>query len=96
MLRHHHNGRLHSHSNAHRSFESSNHIIEMVRTKSGGGFKKAGGFAKKRYSPDDDDSAPRASKKSKGDEEEDSLPVVPELKTDDEGNAYIGVSFETS
>jgi hypothetical protein len=96
VLRHHRNGTLHSHFNVHHIFESSDHTIAMVRTKRGGGFKKAGGFAKKRSSPDDDDvddSAPRASKKSKGDEEDESLPVVPELKTDTEGNAYIGVSF---
>jgi hypothetical protein len=61
----------------------------------GGGFKKAGTSTKKRSSPDDGDDAPRASKKSKGDEEEDSMPVVPELKTDDSGEAYISVSHSS-
>ena len=56
----------------------------------GGGFKKS--FVKKRSSPDEDDSAPRASKKVKGDEDEDSASVVPELKTDDNGDVYVGVS----
>lgn len=56
----------------------------------GGGFKK--GFTKKRSSPEDDANAPRATKKAKGDEEDDSLPVIPELKTDDNGDTYVGVS----
>lgn len=56
----------------------------------GGGIKKA--FTKKRSSPEDDDNAPCATKKAKGDEEDDSLPVVPELKTDDNGDTYVGVS----
>ena len=57
----------------------------------GGTFKKGG--AKKRAGSDDEDSAPRSSKKSKGDEEEeDSMLVVPELKEDDQGAQYIGVS----
>ncbi|KAI4688473.1 hypothetical protein J4E81_008070 [Alternaria sp. BMP 2799] len=68
------------------------------------GFTKRGGarggstykktFTKKRSSPDaDDDSAPRASKKTKsGDDEEESVPVVPELKTDDNGDAYVGLN----
>ncbi|KAI4611773.1 hypothetical protein J4E83_008024 [Alternaria metachromatica] len=68
------------------------------------GFTKRGGarggstykktFTKKRSSPDvDDDSAPRASKKTKsGDDDEESIPVVPELKTDDNGDAYVGLN----
>jgi hypothetical protein len=58
----------------------------------GSTFKKS--FPKKRSSPDaDDDSAPRASKKTKAgdDNDDDSVPVVPELKTDDNGDTYIGV-----
>jgi hypothetical protein len=72
------------------------------------GFTKRGGarggstykktFTKKRSSPDadTDDNAPRASKKTKSgdDEDDEALPVVPELKTDDNGDAYIGVSTE--
>lgn len=70
------------------------------------GFTKRGGarggstykkpFTKKRSSPDaDDDSAPRANKKTKSgdDDDDESLPVVPELKTDDNGDAYVGVSM---
>ncbi|RAR01457.1 PC4-like protein [Stemphylium lycopersici] len=56
----------------------------------GGGIKKA--FTKKRSSPEDDDNAPCATKKAKGDEEDDSLPVVPELKTDDNGDTYVGLN----
>lgn len=58
----------------------------------GSNYKKT--FTKKRSSPDaDDDNAPRASKKTKsGDDDEESVPVVPELKTDDNGDAYVGVS----
>ncbi|KAH7091436.1 transcriptional Coactivator p15-domain-containing protein [Paraphoma chrysanthemicola] len=54
----------------------------------GGAYKK--GNAKKRAGSDDEDSAPRTSKKSRGDEDEeaDSTPVVPEIKTDDDGNKY--------
>ncbi|EMD97366.1 hypothetical protein COCC4DRAFT_170549 [Bipolaris maydis ATCC 48331] len=55
-----------------------------------GGFKK--NFNNKRSSPDDDDSAPRANKKVKGDEDDDSLPVVPELKTDDNGDAFVALN----
>ncbi|EUC49642.1 hypothetical protein COCMIDRAFT_84208 [Bipolaris oryzae ATCC 44560] len=56
-----------------------------------GGFKKS--FNNKRSSPDDDDSsAPRANKKTKGDEDDDSLPVVPELKTDDNGDAFVALN----
>ncbi|XP_014556517.1 hypothetical protein COCVIDRAFT_26735 [Bipolaris victoriae FI3] len=55
-----------------------------------GGFKKS--FKNKRSSPDDDDSAPRANKKAKGDEDDDSLPVVPELKTDDNGDAFVALN----
>ncbi|KAH6864838.1 transcriptional Coactivator p15-domain-containing protein [Alternaria rosae] len=69
------------------------------------GFTKRGGarggstykkpFTKKRSSPDaDDDSAPRANKKTKSgdDDDDESLPVVPELKTDDNGDAYVGLN----
>ncbi|KAF1836397.1 PC4-domain-containing protein [Decorospora gaudefroyi] len=56
----------------------------------GGGSKKA--YTKKRSSPDDDDSAPHANKKAKGDEEDESMSAVPELKTDDNGDAYIGLN----
>jgi len=58
----------------------------------GSNYKKT--FTKKRSSPDaDDDNAARASKKTKsGDDDEESVPVVPELKTDDNGDAYVGVS----
>ncbi|KAF1945599.1 PC4-domain-containing protein [Clathrospora elynae] len=56
----------------------------------GGGFKK--GFAKKRAASSDDESAPRAGKKAKGDEEDESIPMVPELKKDDDGNAYISLN----
>ncbi|KAH7081355.1 transcriptional Coactivator p15-domain-containing protein [Paraphoma chrysanthemicola] len=54
----------------------------------GGAYKK--GYAKKRAGSDDEDSAPRTSKKSRGDEDEeaDSTPVVPEIKTDEDGNKY--------
>ncbi|EMD66771.1 hypothetical protein COCSADRAFT_35260 [Bipolaris sorokiniana ND90Pr] len=55
-----------------------------------GGFKKS--FNNKRSSPDDDDSAPRANKKAKGDEDDDSLPIVPELKTDDNGDAFVALN----
>ncbi|USP75046.1 hypothetical protein yc1106_02320 [Curvularia clavata] len=55
-----------------------------------GGFKK--GFTNKRSSPDEDDSAPRASKKVKGDEDDDSIPVVPELKTDDNGDPFVSLN----
>ena len=55
-------------------------------------------FTKKRSAPDadaDNENAPRASKKSKAEAENDeSLPVVPELKTDDNGDAYISVSVQ--
>lgn len=54
-----------------------------------GGFKK--GSTNKRSSPDEDDSAPCASKKAKGDEDDDLIPVVPELKTDDNGDPFISV-----
>jgi hypothetical protein len=62
----------------------------------GSTFKKP--FTKKRSAPDadaDNENAPRASKKSKAEAENDdeSLPVVPELKTDDNGDAYISVSL---
>ncbi|KAI4931916.1 uncharacterized protein J4E92_003814 [Alternaria infectoria] len=58
----------------------------------GSNYKKT--FTKKRSSPDaDDDNAPRASKKTKsGDDDEESVPVVPELKTDDNGDAYVGLN----
>jgi len=61
----------------------------------GSNFKKT--FTKKRSSPDadaDDDNAPRVSKKTKAgdDNDDDSVPLVPELKTDDNGDAYVGVS----
>jgi hypothetical protein len=59
----------------------------------GSAFKKT--FPKKRSSPDaDDDNAARASKKTKAgdDNDDDSVPVVPELKTDDNGDAYVSVS----
>jgi hypothetical protein len=65
----------------------------------GSTFKKP--FTKKRSAPDadadaDNEDAPRASKKSKAEAENDdeSLPVVPELKTDDNGDAYISVSVQ--
>jgi hypothetical protein len=61
---------------------------------SGGAFKK--GSAKKRAGSDDEDSALRASKKPKGDDEEESAPVMPELKTDDDGKQYVGVSARRS
>mgnify|MGYP003624085012 CR=1 FL=1 len=60
----------------------------------GGAFKK--GYSKKRAGSEEagEDSAPRASKRSKEDDDEaDSTPVVPELKTDEEGNKYCGVSI---
>ncbi|KAI4644370.1 hypothetical protein J4E93_006271 [Alternaria ventricosa] len=58
----------------------------------GSSYKKT--FTKKRSSPDaGDDNAPRASKKTKsGDDDEESVPVVPELKTDDNGDAYVGLN----
>ncbi|KAI4931606.1 hypothetical protein J4E85_004200 [Alternaria conjuncta] len=69
------------------------------------GFTKCGGarggssykktFTKKRSSPDADDDAapPRASKKTKsGDDDDESVPVVPELKTDDNGDVYVGLN----
>jgi hypothetical protein len=59
----------------------------------GGAYKKS--YAKKRAASDDEEGAPQASKKTKGDsgEEEESTPFVPELKTDDDGQKYIGVSM---
>ena len=52
-------------------------------------------FAKKRTSPDgDDDSAARVTKKAKGedaDNDDDAVPVVPELKTDENGDVYVSV-----
>ncbi|CAI9637604.1 unnamed protein product [Alternaria burnsii] len=59
----------------------------------GNAFKKT--FPKKRSSPDaDDDNAARASKKTKAgdDNDDDSVPVVPELKTDDNGDAYVSLN----
>ena len=59
----------------------------------GSTFKKT--FTKKRSSPDaDDDNAPRASKKTKAgdDNDDESIPVVPELKMDDNGDKYVSVS----
>jgi hypothetical protein len=62
-----------------------------------GGFRGAGslkkGYTKKRAGSDDEESAPRASKKTKADDEEDSAPFVPELKTDDSNQQYVGVSM---
>lgn len=58
----------------------------------GGTFKH--GFAtRKRSSPGGDNDTPKVSKKAKAEEgeEEDGVAVVPELKTDDDGNQYIGV-----
>jgi hypothetical protein len=59
----------------------------------GGAYKK--GFTKKRAAPDDEDSAPRAGKKTKGDDEdeEDATSVVPELKTNEDGDRFVGVSL---
>ncbi|RMZ69529.1 hypothetical protein GMOD_00006356 [Pyrenophora seminiperda CCB06] len=69
-------------------------FLIMVRTKGGrargGGFNK--GFAQKRSFAEEDDSAPHASKKAKGDENDDSTPVIPELKTDDNGDVYVGLN----
>ncbi|KAG9190355.1 hypothetical protein G6011_08443 [Alternaria panax] len=59
----------------------------------GSTFKKS--FPKKRSSPDaDDDNAPRASKKTKAgdDNDDESVPVVPELKTDENGDAYVSLN----
>jgi hypothetical protein len=59
----------------------------------GSNFKKT--FTKKRSSPDaDNDNAPRASKKTKAgdDNDDESIPVVLELKTDDNGDTYVSVS----
>jgi hypothetical protein len=60
----------------------------------GGAYKKS--YAKKRAASDDEEGAPQASKKTKGDsgEDEDSAPFAPELKTDDDGQKYIGVSMQ--
>ncbi|KAH3969271.1 hypothetical protein HBI80_032990 [Parastagonospora nodorum] len=61
----------------------------------GGGSAYKKGFTKKRAAPDDDESAPRTGKKSKGDEEDeedDATPVVPELKTNDDGEKFVGLS----
>lgn len=76
----------------------TSHVIACDSTHSMAGFKRGGarggfkkGFTNKRSSPDEDDSAPRASKKAKGDDDDDSIPVVPELKTDDNGDAYVSV-----
>jgi hypothetical protein len=59
----------------------------------GGAYKKS--YAKKRAASDDEEGAPQASKKAKGDssEDKDSTPFVPELKTDDDGQKYVGVSM---
>jgi hypothetical protein len=59
----------------------------------GGASKKS--YAKKRAASDDEEGASKASKKTKADdgEDEDSTPFVPELKTDDDGQKYVGVSM---
>lgn len=60
----------------------------------GGGTYKKGNF-KKRAASDDEDSAPRASKKVKDEEEDEvSVPLVPEIKTNEDGDKYIGVSLQ--
>jgi hypothetical protein len=59
----------------------------------GGGAYKKGNF-KKRAASDDEDSAPRASKKAKDEEEdEDPTPFVPEIKTNKDGDKFVGVSI---
>ncbi|KAL5120736.1 hypothetical protein ACEQ8H_001215 [Pleosporales sp. CAS-2024a] len=66
-----------------------------------GGFRGGGGaskksFAKKRTASDDEDGTPRAGKKTKGDDEdtEDATPIVPELKTNEDGEKFIsGISL---
>jgi hypothetical protein len=75
-------------------------LYMMTRTKRGafqggarGGFKKA---TTKRAASDDEDDAPRATKKAKSDESEGSVPVVPELEEDDQGDAYISVRIRCS
>lgn len=76
-------------------YTSQNKMAGFKRggARGGSAFKKT--FPKKRSSPDaDDDNAARASKKTKAgdDNDDDSVPVVPELKTDDNGDAYVSVS----
>ena len=77
---------------------TTSHVVASASTHSMAGFKRGGarggfkkGFTNKRSSPDEDDSTPRASKKAKGDEDDDSIPVIPELKTDDNGDAFVSV-----
>ena len=74
------------------------HVLAFASTHSMAGFKRGGargsfkkGFTNKRSSPDEDDNAPRASKKAKGDEDEDLILVIPELKTDDNGDSFVSV-----
>jgi hypothetical protein len=63
-------------------------------------FKKPS-YTKKRSSPEDSETVPRASKKARADDDDEeddvstSTPLVPELKTDTEGNAYIGVCLQS-